>query len=162
MCAPIPKVASAHGAETSMNGKMFPPVSQAASLWGPAPHGTGSCKARNPHRQTTQPTASEDKVLYQGGLSPARQDLPIYVCMVLRGHQAERRDIPRLGSEGSAGRGKTAQGSPLYLQPNSPSNFTTPIFTNPIRPASSEKKEADESPAQPIDLEAKFQDLAKT
>ncbi|KAL1414994.1 hypothetical protein MTO96_007043 [Rhipicephalus appendiculatus] len=35
---------------------------------------------------------------------PPRQDPPIYVCMILRGHQGERHDLPRLGSDGSAGR----------------------------------------------------------
>ncbi|KAH7986899.1 hypothetical protein HPB52_024653 [Rhipicephalus sanguineus] len=129
-----------------MNGKMFPPVSHAA-------FSVGASTSRAPdraRREIPPPNDTSHRPRRQSSLPrrtfPARQDPPIYVCMVLRGHQAERHDIPRLGS---TGRVKTAQGSLLYLHPNSPSNFTTPIFTNPIRPASPEKKSRpDESPAQ--------------
>ncbi|KAL1478449.1 hypothetical protein MTO96_035024 [Rhipicephalus appendiculatus] len=38
------------------------------SLWGPAPHGHRFVQGEKSHRQTTQPTASEDKVAKQGGL----------------------------------------------------------------------------------------------
>ncbi|KAL1425346.1 hypothetical protein MTO96_019233 [Rhipicephalus appendiculatus] len=108
---------------------------------------TVSCKARNPTAKRRSAPPQKTKFPTKEDFPP-REDPPIYVCMVLRDHQGERHDLPRLGSEGSAGRGKAAQGSLLYLHPNSPSSFTTPIFTHPIRPASS-------------DLEAKFQYLAK-
>ncbi|KAL1418540.1 hypothetical protein MTO96_005667 [Rhipicephalus appendiculatus] len=69
-CAPTPKVASAQGAATSTNGKMFPPVSRAAfSVGGQHLTGAGSCKARNPTAKRHSPPPQKTKF-------PTKVDFP--------------------------------------------------------------------------------------
>ncbi|KAL3205701.1 hypothetical protein MRX96_040704 [Rhipicephalus microplus] len=103
----------------------------------------------------TQLSTSEDNVPYQRGLSPTRLHPPIYDCVVFRGCRSGRHDLPGHETAGSAGKGK-AQGSPLYFHPNGP-NLCTPHLTSLIR----KKRRPDESPAKPINFEAKFRDLAE-
>ncbi|KAL3222595.1 hypothetical protein MRX96_028376 [Rhipicephalus microplus] len=125
-----------------MTGKMFPPVSQAAfSVGGQHLTGTRSCKARNPATKPCSPPPQRTTFPTKKDFAPTRQHPPIYACVVLRGRRSGRLDLPGHETAGSAGRGKAAQGSLLYLHPNSPSNFTAPILAHPISPAPSEKKE---------------------
>ncbi|KAL1469703.1 hypothetical protein MTO96_024888 [Rhipicephalus appendiculatus] len=76
--------------------------------------GTGSCKARNPTAKRRSPPPQKTKLPGKEDFPPPRQDPPIYVCMVLRGHQGEQHDLPRLGGDGSAGRALLALA--FYLQ----------------------------------------------
>ncbi|KAH7966610.1 hypothetical protein HPB49_018006 [Dermacentor silvarum] len=118
--------------------------------------GTGSCKARNAtakrHNPLPEKTNSLPRSTFPRLARPSR--LPLY--MSFQGCQDEHHDLPGPGSEGSARRGRASQGSPLYPPPPPPPSSSS---TPPDQPPQKNRK-PDESPVQPIDLEAKFQDLA--
>ncbi|KAH7969518.1 hypothetical protein HPB52_019235 [Rhipicephalus sanguineus] len=75
-CAPIPKVASAHGAETSMNGRCSLLYPKLHSLWGPAPHGHRIVQGEKSHRKRHSPPLQKTKFFTKEDFPPLDKTYP--------------------------------------------------------------------------------------
>ncbi|KAH7967769.1 hypothetical protein HPB52_002241 [Rhipicephalus sanguineus] len=126
-----------------------------------SPHGHRIVQGEKSHRQTTQPTASEDKVLYEGGLSPLDKSNPSTSAWSSgatrpNGTTSQDSEVKALREEVKQLRAALSTSSPTLPQISPPPSLPTLSDQPPQK-----KRRPDESPAQPIDFEAKFQDLAK-
>lgn len=121
--------------------------------------GTGSCKARN----TTAPRRSPPP---QKTESPTKEDFPPLLSTkaspsTWSSKVAKKNSTTSQDSELRALREEVSQLRAALSTPTLPPVSQPPSLLTPSDQPPQKKRRPDESPAQPIDMEAKFQDLAQ-
>ncbi|KAH7956538.1 hypothetical protein HPB52_010243 [Rhipicephalus sanguineus] len=123
--------------------------------------GTGSCKARNPTAKRHSPPLQKTKFFTKENFPPLDKTYPstsAWSSGATRPNGATSQDseVKALREEVKQLRAALSTSSPTLPQISPPPSLPTLSDQPPQK-----KRRPDESPAQPIDLEAKFQDLAK-